>query len=109
MLSNGYILVLIWVGVIAALAVMAPEMVYRTEVVNGEKVRRVTPLFAVVAVAPLVIWAGFRGNVGDTGSYVMAFQDMPSSFQRAYQHFSLHRDNRSFRLQQPRGIPEYRL
>lgn len=80
MLSNGYILILIWVGVLGTLAVMAPEWIYRTEFVNGEKVRRVTPLFAVVAVAPLVIWAGFRGNVGDTGSYVMSFKDMPSSF-----------------------------
>lgn len=79
MLSNGYILILIWVGVIAALAVMAPEWVYRTELVNGEKVRRVTPLFAVVAVLPLVIWAGFRGNVGDTGAYMMGFEEMPSS------------------------------
>ena len=80
MLSNGYILILIWVGVLGALAVMAPEWIYRTEFVNGEKVRRVTPLFAVVAVAPLVIWAGFRGNVGDTGAYMKAFADMPSSF-----------------------------
>lgn len=37
MLSNGYILILIWVGVIAALAVMAPEWMCRTELVNGEK------------------------------------------------------------------------
>lgn len=80
MLSNGYILILIWVGIIAAFAVMAPEWVYRTELVNGEKVRRVTPLFAVVAVLPLVIWAGFRGYVGDTGAYMEAFADMPSSF-----------------------------
>lgn len=79
MLSNGYILILIWVGVIAALAVMAPEWVYRTELVNGEKVRRVTQLFAVVAVLPLVIWAGFRGNVGDTGAYIQAFREMPST------------------------------
>ena len=80
MLSNGYILILIWVGVIATLAVMAPEWVYRTELVNGEKVRRVTPLFAVVAVLPLVIWAGFRGYVGDTGAYMQAFADMPPTF-----------------------------
>lgn len=79
MLSNGYILILIWVGVLGALAVMAPEWIYRTEFVNGEKVRRVTPLFAVVAVLPLVIWAGFRGNVGDTGAYMEAFSDMPAS------------------------------
>lgn len=80
MLSNGYILILIWVGVIAALAVMAPEWVYRTELVNGEKVRRVTPLFAVVAVLPLVVWAGFRGHIGDTGVYMQSFEAMPTSF-----------------------------
>ena len=80
MLSNGYILILIWIGVLGALTVMAPEWIYRTEFVNGEKVRRVTPLFAVVAVLPLVIWAGFRGDVGDTGAYMEAFADMPTSF-----------------------------
>ena len=58
MLSNGYILILIWVGVLGALAVMAPEWIYRTEFVNGEKVRRVTPLFAVVAVVGLFCGAG---------------------------------------------------
>ena len=79
MLSNGYILILIWVGVLGALTVMAPEWIYRTEFVSGERVRRMTPLFAVVAVLPLVIWAGFRGNVGDTGSYIQAFKDMPTS------------------------------
>ena len=79
MLSNGYILILIWVGVIAALAVMTPERVYRTELVNGEKVRRVTPLFAVVTVLPLVILAGFRGYAGDTGAYMQAFREMPPS------------------------------
>lgn len=79
MLSNGYILILIWVGVIATLAVMAPEWVYRTELVNGERVRRVTPIFAVIAVLPLVIWAGSRGYVGDTGAYIQAFRDMPST------------------------------
>lgn len=37
MLSNGYILILIWVGVMAAAAFLAPEWMYRTEYVNGEK------------------------------------------------------------------------
>ena len=79
MLSNGYILILIWAAVMGAMAVMASDWIYRTESVNGEKVRRVTPFFAVVAVLPLVIWAGYRGNVGDTGSYVEAFKDMPNT------------------------------
>lgn len=80
MLSNGYILILIWVGIIAAFASMIPESVYRTEFVNGEKVRRVTPLFAIVALLPLVIWAGFRGNIGDTAAYTQTFREMPTSF-----------------------------
>ena len=79
MLSNGYILILIWVGVIGLLSVTTSG-VYRMETMNGEKVRRVTPLFAVVAVLPLVIWAGFRGYVGDTAAYMRAFGEMPSSF-----------------------------
>ena len=80
MISNGYILILIWVGVLALLTVLAPEWIYRTEPVNGKEVRRVTPFFAVVAVAPLVVWAGYRGNIGDTGAYVKSFGEMPSSF-----------------------------
>ena len=79
MLSNGYILILIWVGVVGLLSVTTSG-VYRMETVNGEKVRRVTPLFAVVAVLPLVIWAGNRGYVGDTAAYIRAFGEMPSSF-----------------------------
>lgn len=79
MLSNRYILILIWVGFIGLLSVMI-RGVYRMETVNGEKVRRMTPLFAIVAVAPLVIWAGSRGYVGDTAAYMRAFGDMPSSF-----------------------------
>lgn len=63
MLSNGYILILIWVGIIAAFAVMTQEWMYRTELVNGEKVGRVNLLFTVGAVLPLVIGAGFRGYV----------------------------------------------
>lgn len=79
MLSNGYILILIWTGVIGLTATLTTG-IYRMETVNGEKVRRVIPVFAIVAVTPLVIWAGFRGYVGDTGAYMQAFADMPSSF-----------------------------
>lgn len=78
MLSNGYILILIWTGAIGLTAALATG-IYRMETVNGERVRRATPLFAVVAVLPLVIWAGFRGYVGDTGAYMQSFAEMPSS------------------------------
>ena len=79
MLSNGYILILIWTAIVGILSLVVNGF-YRVETVNGERVRRVTPLFAVVAVLPLVIWAGYRGNVGDTGAYIQAFSDMPTSF-----------------------------
>lgn len=95
MLSNGYILILIWVGVMGLLATTT-EGVYRMEMVNGERVRRVTPLFAVVAVLPLVIWAGYRGNIGDTGSYIMAFDDMPSSFSGISSYIESQKKDRGF-------------
>ena len=79
MLSNGYILILIWTAIIGILSLISVNGFYRMETVNGERVRRVTPFFAVVAVLPLVIWAGYRGYVGDTGAYMDAFRDMPSS------------------------------
>ena len=79
MLSSGYIYILLWAALVGILSVMASG-VCRQENVNGEKVRRVTPLFAVISVLPLVIWAGYRGNVGDTGAYRQFFSEMPSAF-----------------------------
>lgn len=80
MLSNGYILILIWTAIIGILSLVSVNGFYRMETVNGERVRRVTPFFAVVAVLPLVIWAGYRGYVGDTAAYMRAFGEMPTSF-----------------------------
>lgn len=79
MLSNGYILILIWTAIIGILSLVV-NGVYRMEIVNGGRVWRVTPFFAVIAVLPLVIWAGFREYVGDTAAYMRAFEEMPSSF-----------------------------
>lgn len=80
MLSNGYILILIWTAIIGILSLLSVNGFYRMETVNGERVRRVTPFFAIVAVLPLVIWAGYRGHIGDTGVYMQSFEEMPSSF-----------------------------
>lgn len=79
MLSNGYILILIWVGMIGLLSVLLEGLVYRMEFVNGKRVRRVTPIFALLSIFPLVIWAGFRGSVGDTNAYLQGFRKMSSS------------------------------
>ena len=79
MLSNGYIYILLWAALVGVLSVAA-NGTYRMETVNGERVRRVTPIFAVISILPLMIWAGYRGDVGDTGAYRQFFYEMPSTF-----------------------------
>lgn len=77
MLSNNYVLILLWTGVLAVLYYAMPG-VRRVELVNGRQAERVTPWFAVMAVLPLVYFASVRGTVADTGSYIKAFSEMPS-------------------------------
>ena len=50
----------------------------RTELVLGKKERRWQPWAAVVLVLPFVLWAGFRGNIGDTYAYKGTFDAMPT-------------------------------
>lgn len=78
MLSNNYILILIWIATMAIVS-KTTSVVYCTEIVNGQKVRRVNWFFAVLVVLPLVIWAGWRGYIGDTYTYINAFTRMPDS------------------------------
>ena len=52
----------------------------QTEVVCGRKVQRMQPFWAVVLVAPLVVWTANRGYVGDTYSYMKMYSEMPATF-----------------------------
>lgn len=79
MLSNNYILILLWIAAMAVLS-KTTSIVYCTETVNGQQVRRFNWFFAVLAILPLVIWAGWRGYVGDTPAYMNAFNNMPTEF-----------------------------
>lgn len=79
MLSNNYILILLWIAAMAVLS-KTTSIVYCTETVNGQQVRRFNWSFAVLAILPLVIWAGWRGYVGDTPAYMNAFNNMPTEF-----------------------------
>ena len=74
---TGYVLILVWVAFVAL--VNASGILNRTEMVCGQQVRRMRPFYAVIVFLPLVIWAGFRGDVFDTVGYKMAFQKMPST------------------------------
>lgn len=79
MLNSNYILILFWCGLMGIVALFVPQ-VYRSEKLIQEKVKRISPIFAVIAVFPLVIWTGNRGNVGDTYAYIDSFRKMPTSF-----------------------------
>ena len=61
MLSNGYILILIWLAVVGIF--FAFVNVYKLETVNGEKVYRMYFLPALILFLPIIFMAGFRGNL----------------------------------------------
>lgn len=77
-LTSNYFLILLWCFVCMYLkqAMNSQE----TVCVNGEYVRRYKISCAILVFLPLVVWAMFRGNIGDTLSYIRGFQNMPESF-----------------------------
>lgn len=95
MLSNNYILILLWTGVLAVLSYVMPG-VRRVELVNGRQAERVTPWFAVIAVLPLVYFASVRGGIADTAMYIQAYGEMPSQFSGLSQYISTVKKDQGF-------------
>lgn len=54
--------------------------VYKTETVCGKMEKRLKFGAAFLVFVPIIIWAGFRGNIADTPAYVSAFEKMPTTF-----------------------------
>lgn len=75
---SNYILILIWIAVVGMVSMMVN--VQRTEMVCGQKVRRVEPIWAFIIFLPLIIWTGYRGIVGDTYAYTKMFKELPETF-----------------------------
>lgn len=75
---SNYYLILAWV--LVAYVVTRTVRVEKTEYVCGKRVKRPTWWWALIVFLPLVVWAGWRGYVGDTGMYMRAFGEMPSQF-----------------------------
>lgn len=74
---SGYILIIFWIGLIAIVARLARFQ--RPELVCGKVDNRYVPWFAFLVFAPVVWMAGNRGWIADTGAYILAYRDMPSS------------------------------
>lgn len=51
----------------------------KRELVGGQVETRWRMLPAIIMVVPYIIWAGYRGSVGDTGLYRKGFQNAPAS------------------------------
>ena len=76
-MDKNYILILGWVAVMGILSMMIS--VKQVETVCGKKEYRWRPVWAVVTFLPLIIWSGYRGNIGDTWNYKQSFSEMPVS------------------------------
>lgn len=72
---SNYYLILVWIVIFAILSMLMKMQ--RIEYIQGDKVQRYQPLWAIILVAPLVFWAANRGDVIDTGSYVGMFRELP--------------------------------
>lgn len=75
---SNYYLILVWIFIFVMLKTCV--QMERTEVVMGQKVRRMTPFWAWVLFVPLVIWAMNRGYIGDTYAYMKMFANIPKGF-----------------------------
>ena len=73
---SKYILVLIWIGVMAIVSKLV--CVEKMEVVCGEKEKRYNWIFATLLFLPIIWMAGNRGWFADTSSYILSYRAMPS-------------------------------
>ncbi|MCR4673138.1 MAG: EpsG family protein [Lachnospiraceae bacterium] len=76
---SGYLLILVWVAFVGFVVWSSRILSGRDEVAVWNRGGGISVPGVILAVLPLVIWTGFRGNVGDTAGYRGAFALMPSS------------------------------
>ncbi len=74
---KNYWLPLIWILVFGAISRLINMK--REEVIDGQRSIRWNKWFALLMVIPLIIWAGWRKNFGDTEVYRGLFEKLPSS------------------------------
>ena len=76
---SQYLLVIIWLGILYLVSRNAD--VYTNEKNFGKNETRVSVAFAIFSVLPLIYWTATRAHwYFDTGTYVKAFSEMPSTF-----------------------------
>lgn len=78
MQAFGLIGTLIWFAIMAIISTR--DTVKRKETVLGIEETRFVPWFAVLVIAPVIIWAGFRSGAGyvDTNAYIYTYSKIPT-------------------------------
>lgn len=75
---NYYYLILVWIAAVYIITVTVN--LQKTEYVCGKRVHRYQLIWAFLIFLPLIIWSGYRGYIGDTYAYKLAFDEMPVNF-----------------------------
>lgn len=90
-----YVFVVVWVG---ALALFVPKrFAYEYATISGETVYRARVWYAVLAMLPIILWAGFRSkDVADTIVYIWCWQSIPRSLGGVLQFAFTHKNGIGF-------------
>lgn len=81
---SNYYLILLWIGITYLLTNAIP--VQKIEYVCGKRVRRYSFIWAFLIFLPVILWSGYRGNVGDTYTYTRMFGKLPNSVNEIAQY-----------------------
>lgn len=90
---TNYWLPLIWVCAASFILNMFPK---KRELVGGRVREQWFWAIAVALVIPLVIWAGARTRMGDTGAYRINFYNAPSEFSTLPSYLKIHTKDQGF-------------
>ena len=92
---SQYILILVWIGMLAVFAKYVN--IRKTELAEGVEVERYHWLFAIIAILPIILMAGYR-NEGllDTGAYAISFRLAPDTLNELPDYLSTKSKDQGF-------------
>lgn len=86
---NEYILILLWIGIIAFIA--KKNIRKKNILVLGHEEERFSLVFAIVSIIPLIFMVANRDlSYGDSGAYLNSFMNMPNELSEMGQYLEKH-------------------
>ena len=89
MYTVGLVGTLLWFALMAIIS--TKESVIRKEIVLGKEETRFHPWFALLVIAPVIIWAGFRSGAGyvDTNAYIRMYAKIPTGISDLFHYITV--------------------